>query len=150
MRFCKNLPCLLTGALLSRCTSFSIDRRFAGLQNYCITSIPVSKRGTITLLPDMRRKLGLDAAVHPMMLVELRDGGIFLQPAEALPIRDIPEETLQGWIAEDERDADEFWRKKSNVLPTLDKGDFGLLLGTTVYWIRVSTPRDFLIEGGLG
>lgn len=73
--------------------------------------IPVSKRGTITLPPDMRRQLGLDGAEHPMMLVELRDGGVFLQPAEALPLRDISEETLQGWIADDERDAGEFWIK---------------------------------------
>jgi bifunctional DNA-binding transcriptional regulator/antitoxin component of YhaV-PrlF toxin-antitoxin module len=55
------------------------------LLHYGMTSIPVSKRGTITLPPDMRRKLGLDAAEHPMMLVELRDGGIFPHPAEALP-----------------------------------------------------------------
>ncbi len=74
-------------------------------------SIPVSKRGTITLPPEMRRSLGLDVAAHPMMLVELRDGGVFLQPAEALPVRDISQETLQKWIAEDERDAEEFWRK---------------------------------------
>ncbi len=46
-----------------------------------------------------------------MMLVELRDGGIFLQPAEALPVREIPEETLRGWIAEDEKDTENFWRK---------------------------------------
>jgi bifunctional DNA-binding transcriptional regulator/antitoxin component of YhaV-PrlF toxin-antitoxin module len=79
---------------------------------YCgMTSIPVSKRGTITLPPEMRRKLGLDTAQHPMMLVELRDGGIFLQPAEALPVRDIAEETLRDWIAEDEKDAGAFWRK---------------------------------------
>jgi bifunctional DNA-binding transcriptional regulator/antitoxin component of YhaV-PrlF toxin-antitoxin module len=38
-----------------------------------MTTIPVSRRGTTTLPPDMRRKLGLDAAEHPMMLVELRD-----------------------------------------------------------------------------
>ena len=76
-----------------------------------MTAIPVSKRGTITLPPDMRRKLGLDAAEHPMMLVELRDGGIFLQPAEALPLRDIPEATLREWITEDETGADPFWRK---------------------------------------
>ena len=74
-------------------------------------SIPVSKRGTITLPPEMRRSLGLDVAEHPMMLVELRDGGVFLQPAEALPVRDIPEETLRKWIAEDEGDAEKFWRK---------------------------------------
>lgn len=76
-----------------------------------MTTIPVSKRGTITLPPDIRRKLGLDVASHPMMLVELRDGGIFLQPAEALPVRDIPEETLKAWIAEDEMDTASFWRK---------------------------------------
>jgi bifunctional DNA-binding transcriptional regulator/antitoxin component of YhaV-PrlF toxin-antitoxin module len=88
-----------------------LDTRNAVLQHCCMTSIPVSKRGTITLPPDMRRKLGLDAAEHPMMLVELRDGGIFLQPAEALPVRDIPEETMRGWIEEDEKDAQDFLRK---------------------------------------
>ena len=88
-----------------------LDTRIAALQHYGMTSIPVSKRGTITLPPDMRRKLGLDVAEHPMMLVELRDGGIFLQPAEALPVRDIPEATLRSWIAEDEKDAEVLWRK---------------------------------------
>lgn len=36
------------------------------------------------------------------------------------------------------------------VLLTLDKGDFGILLGTVVYGLRVDTPRDFLIAEGLG
>ena len=45
-----------------------------------------------------------------MMLVELRNGGVFLQPAEAMPVRDIPLETLKKWIAEDERDAEGFWK----------------------------------------
>lgn len=39
---------------------------------------------------------------------------------------------------------------KSDVLLTLDKGDLELLLGTTVYGMQVSTPRDFLIQAGLG
>ncbi len=39
---------------------------------------------------------------------------------------------------------------RSEVLLTLDKGDFGILLGTMVYGMRVSTPRDFLIGEGLG
>ncbi|MEX1115829.1 MAG: AbrB/MazE/SpoVT family DNA-binding domain-containing protein [Akkermansiaceae bacterium] len=80
-----------------------------------MTTIPVSKRGTITLPPEMRRKLGLDAAENPMMLAELRDGGVFLQPAEALPVRDIPEETLRGWIEEDEKDAASFWGKAAKA-----------------------------------
>jgi bifunctional DNA-binding transcriptional regulator/antitoxin component of YhaV-PrlF toxin-antitoxin module len=88
-----------------------LDRRIAALQLCSMTAVPVSKRGTITLPPDIRRKLGLDTAEHPMMLVELRDGGVFLQPAEALPVRDIPLEALRGWIEEDERDAEKFWRK---------------------------------------
>lgn len=85
--------------------------RIAALQYCGMTSIPISKRGTITLPPEMRRKLGLDTAQHPLMLVELRDGGIFLQPAEAVPVRDIPEEMLQSWIAADEMDAEAIWRK---------------------------------------
>jgi bifunctional DNA-binding transcriptional regulator/antitoxin component of YhaV-PrlF toxin-antitoxin module len=80
-----------------------------------MTTIPVSKRGTITLPPEMRRKLGLDAAENPMMLAELRDGGVFLQPAEAFPVRDIPEETLRGWIEEDEKDAASFWGKAAKA-----------------------------------
>lgn len=39
---------------------------------------------------------------------------------------------------------------KCEVLLTLDKADFGLLLGTTVYGMAVSTPRDFLVQNGLG
>ena len=39
---------------------------------------------------------------------------------------------------------------ESDVLLTLDKADFGLLLGTTVYGMQVSTPRDFLLATGLG
>jgi hypothetical protein len=39
---------------------------------------------------------------------------------------------------------------KSDVLLTLDKGDFGILLDTTVYGMLVSTPRDFLVRQGLG
>jgi predicted nucleic acid-binding protein len=39
---------------------------------------------------------------------------------------------------------------KCDTLLTLDTGDFGILLGTEVYGMRVATPRDFLIREGLG
>lgn len=39
---------------------------------------------------------------------------------------------------------------KCDWLLTLDKNDFEILLGTTVYGMRVDTPRDFLISQGLG
>lgn len=80
-----------------------------------MTAIPISKRGTITLPPEIRKILGLDAAEHPMMLVEMRGGGVFLQPAEAMPVRDIPLETMQQWIAEDERDSESFWHQASKA-----------------------------------
>jgi bifunctional DNA-binding transcriptional regulator/antitoxin component of YhaV-PrlF toxin-antitoxin module len=89
----------------------TLDSIDVALQCCCMTAIPVSKRGAITLPPEVRRALGLDAAENPMMLLELRNGGVFLQPAEAMPVRDIPLETLQQWIAEDERDAEGFWEK---------------------------------------
>ena len=37
-----------------------------------------------------------------MMLVEERDGRIILEPAVTLPLRDIPKETIDSWVAEDE------------------------------------------------
>lgn len=46
-----------------------------------------------------------------MMLAELRNGGVFLQPAAALPVRDIPLEQMKKWIADDERDAEGFWQR---------------------------------------
>jgi predicted nucleic acid-binding protein len=39
---------------------------------------------------------------------------------------------------------------QSNVLLTLDSGDFKLLIGTEVYGMLVTTPRDFLVRQGLG
>ena len=65
----------------------------------------------MTLPPEIRKSLGLDVSAHPMMLAELRDGGVFLQPAEAVPVRDIPLTTMKQWIEEDERDASRFWDK---------------------------------------
>jgi bifunctional DNA-binding transcriptional regulator/antitoxin component of YhaV-PrlF toxin-antitoxin module len=62
-------------------------------------TIPLTKRGSLTLPPQMRRKLGLDKLRHPMLLVEERDGGLFLQPAVTLPVRDIPKGKIQEWIA---------------------------------------------------
>ena len=36
-----------------------------------------------------------------------------------------------------------------DALLTLDTGDFGILLGSKVYGLKVMTPRSFLIERGL-
>lgn len=88
-----------------------IDRSSAVLQYCCMTAVAVSKRGTITLPPEIRRQLGLESTDHPMMLVELRDGGVFLHPASAVPVRDIPLDQMIQWIAEDEQGAEAFWKK---------------------------------------
>jgi hypothetical protein len=39
---------------------------------------------------------------------------------------------------------------KCETLLTLDTGDFGIVMETEVYGMRVSTPRDFLVRAGLG
>jgi len=88
-----------------------VDKKHAALQLCSVTAISISKRGTITLPPGIRKALGLDLSANPMMLAELRDGGVFLHPAQALPVRDIPIEKLREWVAEDEEGAEAFWAK---------------------------------------
>lgn len=39
---------------------------------------------------------------------------------------------------------------ESQVLLTLDRGDFGIILETEVYGMLVTTPRGFLVREGLG
>ncbi len=67
-------------------------------------TISMTKRGSLTLPPPMRRKLGLDKLRNPLLLVEERDGGIFLQAAAALPVRDIPAEKIRQWLVQDRDD----------------------------------------------
>jgi bifunctional DNA-binding transcriptional regulator/antitoxin component of YhaV-PrlF toxin-antitoxin module len=83
-----------------------------------MTAVAVSKRWTITLPPEIRKSLGLESADHPMMIMELRDGGVFMHPATAMPVRDIPFKQLQKWIATDEADAERFWKSASKKKPS--------------------------------
>ena len=39
---------------------------------------------------------------------------------------------------------------ESNYLLTLEIADFGIVLNTSVYGMRVATPRQFLVEQGFG
>jgi bifunctional DNA-binding transcriptional regulator/antitoxin component of YhaV-PrlF toxin-antitoxin module len=78
-------------------------------------TLAVSKRGTLTLPPELRRRLKLDQVSSPLVIVEERDGGLFLQSAVAMPIRDIPKSTIRQWVLNDEAEAKElkaFRRKK--------------------------------------
>jgi bifunctional DNA-binding transcriptional regulator/antitoxin component of YhaV-PrlF toxin-antitoxin module len=67
-----------------------------------MTTLTISKRGSVTIPPAIRRRLGLDAMSNPLLIVEERDGGIFMQPAAATPVRDLPVESIREWIREDE------------------------------------------------
>jgi bifunctional DNA-binding transcriptional regulator/antitoxin component of YhaV-PrlF toxin-antitoxin module len=67
-----------------------------------MTTLTLNKRGGITLPPAIRRRLGLDRLENPLLVVEERDGGVFLHPATAIPVRDLPVETIQSWIRADE------------------------------------------------
>ncbi len=80
-----------------------LAKRNAAMQHYGMTiTLPLSKRGSLTLPPAVRQKMGLDKLPNPMVLVEEREGGLFLQPAVALPVRDLPKKQIEQWIARDE------------------------------------------------
>ena len=64
------------------------------MQHGCMIAVPLSKRGSLTIPPEFRRKLGLDKMSNPMFIVEERDDGLFLQPAVAVPTRDLPMEKI--------------------------------------------------------
>lgn len=67
-------------------------------------TLALSTRGTLTIPPDLRRKLGLDTCRNPRLLVEERDGGLFLRSAVTLPGRALPKKQIRAWIAQDEAD----------------------------------------------
>jgi len=80
-----------------------LAKRIAAMQHCRMTTtLPLSKRGSLTLPPSLRRKMGLDKLRNPMLLVEERDGGLFLQPAVTLPVCDLPKAQIQAWVARDE------------------------------------------------
>ena len=74
--------------------------------------VAVSKRGTITLPPTYRNKIGLSRIDNPLMLVEEQDGKLVMELATAVPVRDIPESTLKNWIDEDEADGKALKKKR--------------------------------------
>lgn len=78
------------------------------MQHCRMTTLALSKRGSVTLPPELRRKLGLDKLRNPLLMVEERDGGLFLQPAAAVPMRDIPKAQIKTWIARDEAEMKAF------------------------------------------
>jgi bifunctional DNA-binding transcriptional regulator/antitoxin component of YhaV-PrlF toxin-antitoxin module len=82
------------------------------MQHYGMTALMVSKRGTITLPPDLRRKLGLDRLEQPMVLVEEREGGIFLQTAAPIPVREFSKGQIEQWIKDDEEGHQKFNARK--------------------------------------
>lgn len=95
----KHTPCHLLGSQI-----IATEGLRTALPQCRMTTLLLSKRGSLTLPPEMRRKMGLDKVSNPMVLVEERDGGLFLQPAAALPVRDLPKAQLKAWIARDEAD----------------------------------------------
>ncbi len=52
--------------------------------------------------------MGLDKLRNPILLVEERDGGVFLHPAVAMPVRDLPKSQIKAWIARDEAEMKAF------------------------------------------
>ena len=78
------------------------------MQRCRMTSLLLSKRGSITLPPKMRRQLVLSASAHRMLLAKMEDGGVFLQPATSMPVREIPLHQMQQSIEGDEEGVEAF------------------------------------------
>jgi len=88
-----------------------LAKNHAAMQYCCMTlTLPISKRGGLTLPPALRRKLGLEGLDSPLVIVEERDGGLFLQAAAAVPVRNIPREKLASWVSRDEAEMATFTR----------------------------------------
>jgi bifunctional DNA-binding transcriptional regulator/antitoxin component of YhaV-PrlF toxin-antitoxin module len=67
-------------------------------------AVPVSKRGTVTLPPEIRKKMGIDQLENPIVLINELDGKFIMEPATAVPVRDIPLAKLHQWIKQDEEE----------------------------------------------
>jgi bifunctional DNA-binding transcriptional regulator/antitoxin component of YhaV-PrlF toxin-antitoxin module len=95
----------LASDLTAENRGLALASRNAAMQHCSMsTTIPLTKRGSLTLPPSLRRKMGLDKLRNPMVVVEERDGGLFLQPAVAMPVRDLPKGKIEQWITRDEAD----------------------------------------------
>ncbi len=94
--------------LARSCRHRKLAKRIAAMQHGCMTTLALSKRGSLTLPPELRRKMGLDKLRNPLLIVEEREGGLFLHPAAAMPVRDIPKAKIKAWIARDEADMKAF------------------------------------------
>ncbi|NBV39312.1 MAG: hypothetical protein EBS00_07125 [Verrucomicrobia bacterium] len=75
-------------------------------------TLPVSKRGTLTLPPELRIKLKLNRLNSPMVVLDEKDGVVIMQSAVAMPIRDIPKESINRWILNDEAEFNTYKKKK--------------------------------------
>ena len=83
------------------------------MQYNCMTyTLPVSKRGTLTLPPELRIKLKLNRLNSPMVVLDEKDGVVIMQSAVAMPIRDIPKESINRWILNDEAEFNTYKKKK--------------------------------------
>lgn len=100
-------------AALATVHAGGIDSRIAAMQ-HCVMSytLPISKRGSLTIPPALRRKLGIDKVPEPLVVLTEREGGLFIQFAAAVPVRDIPRSVIEGWVREDRAQAPAFGKPR--------------------------------------
>jgi hypothetical protein len=49
-----------------------------------------------------------------LVVLTERDGGLFIQFAAAVPVRDIPRSVIESWVREDQADASAFKKARRN------------------------------------
>jgi predicted nucleic acid-binding protein len=104
--------------------------RLASSQGWSLIATPYVVEEVITNLPELTPNAGADWEELRQNLILLEDILTLDRPAVFLPAKDRP--ILFSALA---------W---ADVLLTLDRGDFGELLGRTFYDLAVLKPGDFL------
>ena len=56
----------------------------------------------------LRRKFGLGSADQPLVVIEERDGELILRAAAEVPMRDLHQSVIEGWVVKDEAGMREF------------------------------------------
>ena len=74
--------------------------------------LPISKRGSVTLPPSIRKKFHLVDNENALVILEEREGELILSPATAVPVRDIPTDKIALWLNQDKEEMAQFNKVK--------------------------------------
>jgi AbrB family looped-hinge helix DNA binding protein len=72
------------------------------------------RKGVVVIPAEMRKELGLDEG--SLLLMERREGGIFIRPAVAVAVEEYSKERLASFLLGDAFDASSYARARARVV----------------------------------